>query len=393
MLQGMQLTKHGALQTRAIDSFTDYPGLTEQLLALQGLSASEVATPPSIREALSSPAIFRAVSMISNIVGSLTLEAWRNGVRMDDATAPRLVKRPGVLGIPRDFFRDTAYSLATRGEYIWWVVDRDDEGLARALLLLPSGEVTVDWDENFPLIRTYTWRNKKLPTDDIEHGFFMREVNGLRGWGPLQLCGAAINVAVEADRWAARFFRRGGVPSVVLKTAATLAPGDADRLVDRWLERDSNEVRVTSGGIEATPFTTDPESAQLLESRKHSAADVATMFGLDADILNAAVSGSSLTYQNIGQRFDSMIRSTISPNYLEPIEHGISERLTRTTVARFDLSGLLRADVTTQANVYSTLTTAGLESTTAAAIAGLDSLVDTEPIPAPEPVRIQVPAA
>ena len=131
----------------------------------------------------------------------------------------------------------------------------------------------------------------------------------------------------------------------------------------------------------------------MLESRKHSAADVATMFGLDADILNAAVSGSSLTYQNVGQRFDSMIRTTISPNYLEPIEHGISERLTRTTVARFDLTGLMRADVKTQAEVYSTLTTAGLEASQAAAIAGLDSLVDTEPIPAPEPVRIQVPAA
>lgn len=389
----MHFTKHGALQTRAIDSFQDYPGLTEQLLRIQGLDASEVATPPSIREALSSPAIFRAVSMIANIVGSLTLEAWRNGVRMDDASAPRLVKRPGVLGIPRDFFRDTAYSLATRGEYIWWVVDRDDEGLARALLLLPSGEVNVDWDENFPLIRTYTWRNKKLPTDDIEHGFFMREVNGLRGFGPLQLCGAAINVAVEADRWAARFFRKGGVPSMILSTPNNLNAGDAGRLVDQWLEREANEVRVAAGGLKAETNQVNPEQAQLLDSRKHSAADVATMFGLDADILNAAVSGSSLTYQNVGQRFDSMIRSTISPNYLEPIEHGISERLTRTTVARFDLTGLMRADVQTQANVYSTLTTAGLEASQAAAIAGLDSLVDTEPIPAPEAVRIAVPAA
>ena len=138
------------------------------------------------------------------------------------SAAPRLVKRPGAISIPRDFFRDTAYSLATRGEFIWWVVDRDDEGLARALLLLPPGEVQVDWNQDFPLIRTYNWRNKKIDTDDIEHGFFMRDVSGLRGFGPLQMCGAAVSAAVEADEWAARFFTRGGVPSVVLETAANL---------------------------------------------------------------------------------------------------------------------------------------------------------------------------
>jgi len=334
------------------------------------------------------PAIFRAVSMISNLVGSLTMQAWRNGTLMD--TPPKLVSRPGAVDIPRDFNRDTAYCLATRGEYIWWIVDRDAEGMASALLLLPPHEVRVEWNKTFPLIRDYKWRDKPIPSDDIEHGFFMREPGGLRGMGPLQLCGAAVNVAIEADEWAARFFLRGGVPATVLKSPIRLSNEDAARLVAQWLEREGNEVRV-AGGVDPAPFQIDPEQAQLLGSRQHSAAVVATMFGMDADMLNAAVSGSSLTYQNVGQRFDNFIRSTLAPNYLEPIEHGISERLTRTTVARFDLIGLLRADVKTQADVFATLTTAGLDASRAGVIAGLDSLVDTEPIPAPEPVRISVP--
>ena len=130
------------------------------------------------------------------------------------------------------------------------------------------------------------------------------------------------------------------------------------------------------------------ESAQLLQSRLASAADVATMFGMDAEMLNAATSGSSLTYQNVGQRFDNFIRTCLAPNYLEPIEHGLSEHLTRTTVARFNLQTLLRADVRTQADVYKTFIDAGLDAAQAGTIAGIDSLVDTEPVPAPEPVRI-----
>lgn len=388
----MRLLKHGRLQKRSIDSFTDYPGLTEQLLAVQGLNNTWT-SPPSVRQAMASPAVFRAVTMITNLVASLSLAAWRNGEKM--ATPPRLVQRPGAFGIPRLFHMDTAYSLATRGEYIWWVVDRDDDGMASAFLVLPPGQVNVTWDDRLEgLVRKYSWRGKDIPTDDIEHGFFCREPGGLRGFGPLQLCGAAMNVAVEADEWAARFFARGGTPATVLYSPVRLSKEDANRLLEQWLETTGNEARVWSGGGKPEQFQVNPEQAQLLESRKHSAADVATAFGMDADLLNAAVSGSSLTYQNVGQRFDNFIRSTLAPNYLEPIEHGISERLTRTTVARYELAGLLRADVRTQADVFKTFVDAGMDEARAAGLAGLDSLVDTEPIPAPEPVRIErIPAA
>lgn len=178
---------------------------------------------------------------------------------------------------------------------------------------------------------------------------------------------------------------------MVLKSAASLSDSEALKLVNQWLEREGNEVRVASGGADPVPFQIDPENAQLLESRKYSAAAVATMFGMDADLLNAAMSGSSLTYQNVGQRLDNFIRTTLGPNYLEPIEHGISERLSRTTVARFALQTLHKADVGTQATVYSTLVAAGVDPVRAAEIAGLDSLVDTVPIPAPESIRIEVP--
>jgi HK97 family phage portal protein len=376
------MLKAGKLQTRALDSFTEHPGLTEQLLRVQGLS-TEHWYPPSLREALSVPAVFRAVTMISNLVGSLTLQAWRNGIVLTGQQVPSLVSRPGVFQTPRDFFRDTAYCLATRGEFLWWVVDRDDDGLARRLLLLPPGEVKVERDDRFPLMLKYTWRNRAIDADDIEHGTFSREPGTLRGQGPLQLCGAALSAAVEADEWAARFFARGGAPSVVLKHPNNLNESDATKLKNQWLETDGNEIKIASGGVVPEAFQIDPESAQLLDSRKYSAASVATMFGMDADLLNAAVSGSSLTYQNVGQRLDNFIRTTLGPSYLEPIEHGISERLSRTTVARFALQTFLKADVQTQAEVYSTLVAAGVEAGRAAEIAGLDSLVDTIPIPAP----------
>jgi len=378
------------LQTRALDSFVDHPGLTEQLLRIQGQSTESWNT-PSVQEAMTVPAVFRAVTMIANLVGMLTLEAWRNGVKLTGQTVPVLVSRPGIFSTPRDFFRDTGTSLATVGEYIWRVIDRDADGLAKKFLLLPPHEVTVSWNQRLPIVRDYEWRGEKIDSDDIEHGTFFRMPGALRGVGPLQLCGAALSSAVEADRWAARFFKRGGAPSTQLISPVPLSADESSKLVDQWLLRESNEVRVASGGVKAEPFQINPEQAQLLDSRKYSASSIATAFGMDADLLNAAISGSSLTYQNVGQRLDSFVRTTLQPNYLEPIEHGISERLSRTTVARFSLQSFLRADVKTQADVYSVLVSAGMDAQQAADIAGLGSLVDTVPVPAPEAIPIEVP--
>lgn len=384
----MKLLKRSHLQTFAIDSFTEYPGLTEQLLRVQGLS-TETWYPPSIKEAMSVPAVFRAVTFISSLVGSLTMEGFRNAVKM--TVAPVLCSRPGVFMDAYDFWRDTAYSFASRGEFLWLTIDRDADGLAKKLLLLPPQEVTVSWNQQLPIVRDYEWRGKKLDSADVTHRTFFRELGALRGQGPLQLCGAALSAAVEADEWAARFFKRGGAPSTVLEVQGNMAPLEAETLKNQWLEKEGNEVRIASGGTKPVPFQVNPEAAQLLESRRYSAASIATAFGMDADLLNAAQSGSSLTYQNVGQRFDNFIRSTLAPNYLEPIEHGISELLPRTTVSRFNLQGLTRADVKTQADVYSVLVSAGLDPNQAAEIAGIGSLVDTLPLPAPEPIRIEVP--
>src|SRR5689334_14201927 len=62
---------------RTLDSFTTYPGWTEQMLAVQGLQDRPWRY-PAVREALGVPAIFRAVSLIANTTGSLAMECFRD---------------------------------------------------------------------------------------------------------------------------------------------------------------------------------------------------------------------------------------------------------------------------------------------------------------------------
>jgi HK97 family phage portal protein len=351
------IAKHKAeTQSRAIDSYTSYPGWEAQMLAVQGLTARPWRY-PSVTEALGVPAIFRAVSLIANTTGSLALEAFRNGVKLDDDATPALIKRPDPLRIPRDFYRDTAFYQASRGEFWWWVAARDIDGKALSLIVVPPWEVTVEssGDRLRPIVK---WLDKEMDPADMVHGTFLPD--GYRGVGPLQMCGAAVSVAVESQEWAANFFiEDGGYPSVVIKSATELGVdpetgvNEADTLRDQWMSKPHNTPRVVDPGIEdIEEFGANSQGSQMLQAREYQNGDAARMFGIPGALLEYNTAGSSLTYQNVAEVYTQFVRTTLAPNYLEPIEQAMSDLLTRSTVARFNVKGFLRADIKTRYDVY-----------------------------------------
>jgi phage portal protein BeeE len=362
-----EIIAENKLQTRAIDSYTSYPGLEQQLLAVQGLTDRPWRY-PSINEALGVPAIFRAVALIANTTGSLALEAYRRGVKLPDEDIPIVVKRPDPFKIPRDFFRDTAFDLAARGEFWWWVAARDSDGNAMSLIRVPPWEVTVQPTDD-RLRPKILWLNREMRREDMRHGTFLPDDTGYRGVGPLQMCGAAMSVAVESQEWAANFYAEGGYPSVLIKSATELGQGvdadatqEADTLRAQWVARDHNTPRVIDPGIESVDIKdVDTASAQALQARDYNNGD-ARMFGLPGALLEFSAQGSSLTYQNVTEVFTRFVKTPLAPDYLEPIEQHLSDLLPRSTVARFNVGGFLRADVKTRWEVYEIATrVVGLE--------------------------------
>ena len=349
-------------QTRAIDSFVDSPGLTEQLLAVQGLHDRPWRV-ASIREALGVPSNFRSVALISNTTGSLAMEAYRKGVKLSDEDTPRLIKRPDPFRIPRDFFRDTAFDQATRGEYWWWIAARDIDDSALSLIRIAPWEIKVERTED-RLRPRILWGNREMDRRDIVHGTFLPDPNSpsgpyQRGVGPLQLCGAAISVQVESDQWAANFFGEdGGYPSIWIKAAGALGQHEdgteeAQIILDQFSERHNNTPLVTDDGIEdVKEFGANAQGSQMLDSREYNKGTSANLFGVPGALLEYGRPGSSLTYQNVTEVFTTFVKTALAPDYLEPIEQHMSDLLTRSTVARFNVEGFLRADIKTRFEVY-----------------------------------------
>jgi len=350
------------VQTRAIDSFVDSPGLTEQLLAVQGLN-NRPWRAASIREALGVPSNFRSVALIANTTGSLAMEAYRNGTLLDPTDTPRLIQRPDPFRIPRDFYRDTAFDQATRGEYWWWIAARDIDDSPLSVIRIAPWEIKVEQTGDRLRPRIF-WGTREMKLRDLRHGTFLPDPNSLtgpwqRGVGPLQLCGAAISVQVESDQWAANFFGEdGGYPSLVIKAASELTEdedgnSEADTLRDQFMSKPHNTPRVIDQGIESIEeFGTNVAGSQMLDAREANKGTSANLFGVPGALLEYGRPGSSLTYQTVTEVFTTFVRATLAPDYLESIEQNMSDLLTRSTVARFNVKGFLRADVKTRWEVY-----------------------------------------
>lgn len=357
-------------QTRSdsIEDLVQRLGFTRKPWTVQGVNA-----------ALGVPSIFRAVSLIATTTGALSLNAFRNGIMLDPDQRPRVMVRPDPFRKPRAFFRDTAWNLATRGEAWWWVAKRDGDGQAVTLINLAPFEVMVEENEADPRYPDVTWRGlttkinaganmRRIPREDFRHLTFVQESGALRGVGPLQLCGAAVSVSVEAQEFAANFYADGGIPSFGIKAAGFLSPtvnedgdSEADLLRAQWVDSPNNVPRVWDQAIEdVKQFTPNPQGAQMLVARDYQIGEAARMFGIPGSLLDYSVPGSSLTYQNLEGEFTKWVRGGLWPYFLEEIEQEMSDLLTRSTVARFNIDALERPDAKTRFDIYASGITSGV---------------------------------
>jgi HK97 family phage portal protein len=338
-----------------LDVSNTYPDIDYQLYQRQ--NSRTVPYTPTVRDALGVPAIWRAVSLLATTVGSLQLKEYVNQIEVDPGP---FVRRPSRSWTPGDFFRDMTAYMASRGEAIALITARDFTGFASDVRLVAPYLMQSEWDGLDHEWRFTDTQGRQIPIDraNVIHITLMRDEATGRGIGPLQRCGVALNVAVEADRWASRFYV-GGVPSVFLDSANPINATEAEAIKEQWLTDPPNVPKVGHGFTPST-LQVNPEVAQLVQSRMHSRGDAAVAFGIPGKLLEYASSGSSLTYQNVGDLATELVRLTLAPQYLEPIEQHFSDLLPRGHEVRFDVEGFQRADVKTRYEVYTQGIDAGI---------------------------------
>ena len=340
------------------------------------------------------PAVGRARQLLISSIAQLEPVAYRGGVAMD--SQPAVVTRPQP-GITRyEWLAQIAGSLIDDGDAILWLpqTGRNAEGWPDVAVVLPAGDVHVEWASK-PITRRYSWQGRDLVEGrDVLHIAAGRMPGELRGRSIFDQYADALGRVMGAELYADDWFDTGAVPDVTLKFSGSITDGEAQTVKTKWIEnhRDHSPA-VLGAGWDLHETGVDPAKSQLLETRARGDQEVARMFGIvPAELLLVTLTSSSLTYQNVAAMLDTLVRVTLQPTYLSPIEEGLSDLLPRTQVVRFSFDELRRLAEPEAVQTYAAAIAAGIyDVPEVRARLGKPARSDPQIPPALQPTRTAAP--
>jgi len=338
---------------------------------------------PKVTEtrSLTMPAVWRAVTLLAGVIASLPLHAFvQNGAERSRAAgspAERLLERPHPDLSLYEWLEIVVAHLALWGN-AYLLIKRD--GLGRVLWLLPihPSQVQVGRQKNPDPATGVPGKRYAVqgPLPDGSDGRVLGDLDvlhvpgfgydGVCGVSPIRAARQGVALALAAEEFGARLFGSGSLATGVLQTEQRLTQSQADKLAQRWNEKQSglksaHGTVVLDKGAKWTQLTIPPEDAQFLESRSFQVSEIARMFGVPPHMLmdteKSTSWGSGIEQQTIG-----FVTYTLRP-WLSRIEARLTNLLGADAVyVRFSLEGLLRGDSAQRAAFYKTMREIGVFS-------------------------------
>lgn len=331
------------------------------ILSVFGVQPTDSGVPVSEYTALNMSAVYRGVSLISGLAGSLPLSA------IDDTTKKpvtgTILDDPHPEMTPLEYWRlqavwrclwGNSYSqkVYKRGGKLAYLnpISPDRVSVLRASPISqnPSGKIFKIAGPDGKI--TVLTPNEVMHIPGIGY-------DGICGISPVRAAAQAIGMAQAAEATAARLFKSGNMLNGLLSTEAELDQSQAETLQARWAEKFSgidgaHRVAVLDSGAKFQSLTMPADDAQMLESRDFQVTELARFLGIPPYLMyqtdKTTSWGSGLEQQARGfNQFD------LHPNWLAPAEQRITkELLPPGQSARYDMDSLLRGDSIARAEYY-----------------------------------------
>ena len=298
-----------------------------------------------VASTLSVPAIWRAVTMISDDVGSLPIHSYRGDMRVEPT--PRILERPNPLETAMETYSAMAAALLLHGNYIALLGPRGLNGY-------PDYIVPVDPAKAYLFIRDgirYARIEEKvyIVGEEVFHikGFSLP--GEIAGVGIVAAQRQGIGAAIAVMEYAARYFDGGAMPSYAIKSQnPDLTQDEAEALKQKWMEHYGARSRVPAvlnASTDIQELTANANDAQLVEARNQSILDSANIVGVPGNAVGAP--NQSRTYTNTELQALEYIKTSLRP-ITTRIEQAMSDLLPRGQYAKFSFDAMLRADTLTR---------------------------------------------
>lgn len=309
--------------------------------------------------------VYGCVSLIAGKISCLPVDLLniRTGARIREGELrARWVDKPDLdtrLGLTRaDLLTGIITSLLLDGT-AFIAVGRDSVGRVQELAVLSPSLCELKRMDN----RLRVTVNGRAPDYEV---VVVRNVvlpGHVRGLSPIEAARATLDVAYGVQEQSARFFDQGAILSGVISTNEKIGADDAAEIARAWQRKHASaenaHLPLILQSAKYEPISVSPEQAQFLETRKFTDAQIASqLFHVDPTLLGLDISGTSLTYANVGQRNRQLLEDALLP-IMTRIEHCMSMLLPPEQHWRFDTSEFLRADPGTRFSTYATAAQVG----------------------------------
>ncbi len=322
----------------------------------RGLAPQPLTGPLSITESttLSIPAAYRCVQIISDTAASLPLHAFRGKMQLNRTPDVLKHRTPAIRECdPAAVF----VSLLIEGNAYLLVGNRDSLGFPRSFVVLAPGAVSLSVREG---VRYYSVAGRRYDAEDVLHIRGLTLPGNDVGLGPLAMQRRALGLAIAGEDHAAELYVNGAIPAGVLSSEAELTQAEADAAKASFVAAHGGRQRspaVLSGGMDYKTLSFSASDLELVESRRFSAQQICTIFGVPSWIVGVG-STDSRTYSNVQDDNRAFVSWTLRP-WLTRVEQSLSTLLPRGQEAKFNLDALLRADTTTRYAAHSTALSGG----------------------------------
>lgn len=297
-------------------------------------------------------AVWACTRLRGDLVSTLPVDAYRKigNLQVEIGKPPMLVNPGGERVDILEWLYSSQNDLDMYGNTFGLITAKNALGLPACIELQSAGSVTVQVRGG--QLAGYRIGQIEYTPDQVWHEK-QYTVSGCHvGLSPIMYAAWQITAGLSAMEFAADWFAGGAVPTASLKnTAKTLTASEAELVKTRFKAAVSNHDLFVSGSDwDYNMISVPANQAQFIEMMEFSIVDIARFMGCPADLIDAAVSGQSVTYANISQRNLQFLIMNLGP-VLKRRETAMSRWLPGPQFVKFNQDALLRMDPETRAKV------------------------------------------
>lgn len=300
--------------------------------------------------ALRHSAVWACLRLRGDLISTMPVDLYRRVGGVDvEMPKPSFLEYPGG---PRVHITEWLYSsevdLDRYGNAFGVISQRDGQGLPARIDLVPASDTGVRIVDGE--VVEYRFGRRTYRPEEVWHERQFTLTGMPVGLSPISYAAFTIEGYLSAQQFAIDWFRSGVAPVGHLKNTAkeTLTPSEAGTAKTRFKEAVlGRDIFVGGKDWEFNPVAMAASDAGWLEQMSAGIPDVSRFFGVPADLIDAAVSGQSLTYANITQRNLQLLIMNLGPAIIRR-EVALSSATPRPRRVKLNSDALLRMDPETR---------------------------------------------